>query len=58
MSSTKAIYVEEDFWWKTIFSGRQPLVEDNHQWKTTFGGSLHAAYPALRHFFSKKGDDY
>ena len=49
MSSTRATYVEEDLWWKTIFSERQPsveddiggrqtLVEDKLWWKTNFGG--------------------
>ena len=26
-------------------------MEDGLQWKATFGGSLHAVYSALQHFF-------
>ena len=29
---------EDNLWWKTTFSGRQPSVEDNLRWKTTFSG--------------------
>ena len=32
------IMVEENFWWKMTFGGRQTLVEDDLWWKTTFGG--------------------
>ena len=28
--------MEDDLWWRTAFSGRQPLKEGNHQWYMTF----------------------
>ena len=28
--------MEDDFWWKTTFDGRQPLMEEDHWWKMTF----------------------
>ena len=30
--------LEDDLWWKTTFSKRQPPVEDDLWWKMTFGG--------------------
>ena len=44
--------MEDNFCWKTTFGERRPAVEEDLQWKTTFVGSLHAAYSALRHFYS------
>ena len=37
---------------RTSFGRRWPSVEDDLWWKTTCAESLHAAYSALRHFFS------